>query len=171
MSELIERSSTYIKSKPNIANNQEIIQTFLSIFYRTEKVHKIINSAMDENENRSGYNCLVLHAYLHHTQIETVNGFQIEEALESFINKAAAKLKNIPDRKTLGMGRVKIIEIFSFLIRKQQKTIEEDSKENEMTSELIEELYVHTLVSKITDFFTILFKLVQSFENNNILHN
>lgn len=40
-----------------------------------------------------------------------------------------------------------------------------------MSSELIEELYIHTLVSKITDFFTILLKLVQSFENNNILHN
>lgn len=124
LSEIIEKSSTYIKSKPNIANNQEIIQAFLSIFYRTSEVHKVINNAMDENENRSGYNCLVLHAYLHHTQIETVNSFQIEEVLESFITKAAAKLRDIPNRKTLGMGRVKIVEIFSFLIRKQRKTLE-----------------------------------------------
>lgn len=49
LSEIIEKSSTYIKSKPNIANNQEIIQAFLSIFYRTSEVHKVINNAMDEN--------------------------------------------------------------------------------------------------------------------------
>lgn len=69
------------------------------------------------------------------------------------------------------MGRVKIVEIFSFLIRKQPKTIEEDTKQNDMTTELIEELYVHTLIANVTDFFSILLKLVQSFENNNILHN
>lgn len=61
------------------------------------------------------------------------------------------------------MGRVKIVEIFSFLIRKQPKTIEEDTKQNEMTPELIEELYIHTLIAKVEDFFKILIKLVQSF--------
>lgn len=40
-----------------------------------------------------------------------------------------------------------------------------------MSSELLEELYIHTIVAKITDFFSILIKLVQAFENNNILHN
>jgi hypothetical protein len=40
-----------------------------------------------------------------------------------------------------------------------------------MTSELLEELYVHTLIANVADFFSILIKLVQSFENNNILHN
>lgn len=69
------------------------------------------------------------------------------------------------------MGRVKIVEIFSFLIRKQPKTIEDDAKQNEMSSELLEELYIHTVIAKVTDFFSILIKLVQSFENNNILHN
>jgi hypothetical protein len=69
------------------------------------------------------------------------------------------------------MGRAKIVEIFSFLIRKQPKTIEDDAKQNEMSSELLEELYIHTVIAKVTDFFSILIKLVQSFENNNILHN
>lgn len=72
----------------------------------------------------------MLHAYLHHTEIETVNSFKIEEVLETFIMKAAEKLRNIPNRRTLGMGRVKLIEIFSFLIRKQPKIIDEDSKQN-----------------------------------------
>jgi len=40
-----------------------------------------------------------------------------------------------------------------------------------MSSELLEELYIHTVIANIPDFFTILIKLVQSFENNNILHN
>lgn len=69
------------------------------------------------------------------------------------------------------MGRVKIVEIFSFLIRKQPKNLEDEGKPTEMTSELLEELYIHTIVANITDFFIILTKLVQSFENNNILHN
>ena len=85
---------------------------------------------MDEDENRSGYNNIVLHAYLHHTEIETFNSFKIEEVLESFITKASEKLRKIPNRRTLGMGRVKIVEIFSFLIRKQPKTLEEESKQN-----------------------------------------
>jgi hypothetical protein len=69
------------------------------------------------------------------------------------------------------MGRVKIVEIFSFMIRKQPKNLEDDSKPNEMTTELLEELFIHTIIAKVTDFFSILMKLVQSFENNNILHN
>jgi hypothetical protein len=89
ISEIIEKTSTYIKSKQNITNNQEIIKAFLSIFYRTSEVHKVINSAMSEDENRSGYNCMVLHSYLHHTEIETVNSFKLEEVLQSFISKAA----------------------------------------------------------------------------------
>ncbi len=40
-----------------------------------------------------------------------------------------------------------------------------------MTPELIEELYIHTLIAKVEDFFKILIKIVQSFECNNILHN
>lgn len=40
-----------------------------------------------------------------------------------------------------------------------------------MSTELLEELYVHTLIAKVPDFFSILIKLVQSFENNNMLHN
>lgn len=40
-----------------------------------------------------------------------------------------------------------------------------------MTSELLEELYIHTIIANITDFFSILIKLVQAFKNNNILHN
>ena len=40
-----------------------------------------------------------------------------------------------------------------------------------MSSELLEELYIHTIIAKVTDFFSILIKLVQAFENNNILHN
>lgn len=31
------------------------------------------------------------------------------------------------------MGRLKIVEIFSFLIRKPRKTIEEDTKPNEIS--------------------------------------
>ena len=69
------------------------------------------------------------------------------------------------------MGRVKIVEIFSFLIRKQPKTVEDDTKQTEMSSELLEELYIHTIIAKVTDFFSILIKLAQAFENNNILHN
>lgn len=106
------------------------MKAFLSIFYRTSEVHKVVNSAMSEDENRSGYNCMVLHSYLHHTEVETFNSFKLEEVLESFITKAADKLRNIPKRRTLGMGRVKIVEIFSFLIRKQPKTLEDDTKPN-----------------------------------------
>lgn len=86
-------------------------------------MHKIVTNAMSEDENRSGYNCLVLYSYLHHTEIETFNSFKLEEVLESFITKAAEKLRDIPSRRTLGMGRVKIVEIFSFLIKKQPKTV------------------------------------------------
>ena len=78
---------------------------------------------MSEDENKSGYNCLILHAYLHHTEVETVNNFKLEEVLDSFIIKATDKLRQIPERRTLGMGRVKIVEIFSFLVRKQKKNI------------------------------------------------
>jgi hypothetical protein len=78
---------------------------------------------MSEDENKSGYNCLILHAYLHHTEVETVNNFKLEEVLDSFILKATDKLRQIPERRTLGMGRVKIVEIFSFLVRKQKKNI------------------------------------------------
>lgn len=46
--DIIEKTSTYIKSKTNIANNQEIIKAFLDIFYRTSEVHKIVNNAMSE---------------------------------------------------------------------------------------------------------------------------
>lgn len=55
--------------------------------------------------------------------METVNNFKLEEVLDSFIIKATDKLRQIPDRRTLGMGRVKIVEIFSFLVRKQKKNI------------------------------------------------
>ena len=49
ISEIIEKTSTYIKSKQNITNNQEIIKAFLSIFYRTSEVHKVVNNAMSED--------------------------------------------------------------------------------------------------------------------------
>jgi hypothetical protein len=49
ISEIIEKTSTYIKSKQNITNNQEIIKVFLSIFYRTSEVHKIVNNAISED--------------------------------------------------------------------------------------------------------------------------
>ena len=35
INEIIEKTSAYIKSKANIQNNQEIIQAFMNIFYRT----------------------------------------------------------------------------------------------------------------------------------------
>lgn len=73
---------------------------------------------MLEDDNSSGYNCLVLYSYLHHTDIKTFESFKLEQVLESFITKAAEKLRDIPNRRTLGMGRVKIVEIFSFLISK-----------------------------------------------------
>lgn len=85
---------------------------------------------MSEEENKSAYSCLILHAYLHHTELETFNSFKIEEVLENFILKATEKLRNVSNRRVLGMGRLKIVEIFSYLIRKPRKTIEEDSKTN-----------------------------------------
>lgn len=36
---------------------------------------------MAEDENMSGYNCMVLYSYLHHTEIETFNSFKLEEVL------------------------------------------------------------------------------------------
>ncbi len=45
--EIIEKTSVYIKSKVNITNNQNIIQAFMRVFYRTEEVHKIINNTID----------------------------------------------------------------------------------------------------------------------------
>lgn len=92
---------------------------------------------MSEEENRSAYNCLILHAYLHHTEIETFNSFKLEEVLQTFITKASEKLRNIPNRRALGMGRLKIVEIFSFLIRKQPKTLEDENKTNELSEELL----------------------------------
>jgi hypothetical protein len=67
--EVIDKTSTYIKSKQNIANNQEIINAFLNIFYRTSEVYKIVNNTISEEENISGYNCMILHAYLHLTEV------------------------------------------------------------------------------------------------------
>lgn len=49
ITEIIEKTSTYIKSKQNIANNQEIIKAFMNIFYRTSEVHKVVNNAMAED--------------------------------------------------------------------------------------------------------------------------
>ena len=35
------------------------------------------------------------------------------------------------------MGRVKIVEIFSFLIRKPRKTLDDENKQNDLSKELL----------------------------------
>ncbi len=44
---------------------------------------------MSEEESRSAYNCIILHAYLHFTEVETFNSFKLEEVLQNFITKAS----------------------------------------------------------------------------------
>ena len=82
---------------------------------------------------------MVLHSYLHYTEIETFNSFKLETVLELFIKKAVERLRNTPHKRTLGMGRVKIVEIFCFLVKKQKNIIDSDEPENnEVSSELLE---------------------------------
>jgi hypothetical protein len=74
----------------------------------------------------------------------------------------------------LGVGRIKIIEIFSFLVKKELKIIddlEKSSKGGDLSSEALETLYIHSLIAKNEDFFSILFNLMELYEFNNILHN
>jgi len=76
-----------------------------------------------------------------------------QKILESFIEKASEKLKVTREqRKALGFGRVKILEIFSFIL-----------KENILEA--------RDTIGKKEDFFTILFELCRNYDMNNVLHN
>lgn len=78
---------------------------------------------------------------------------QFKELLSSFVEKAIEKLKiNKDTRRTVGVGRVKIMEILSFVM-----------KENVLES--------REIVASNKGFFSTIIELCKNYQFNNILHN
>ena len=78
---------------------------------------------------------------------------EFKSLLALFVEKSIEKLsitKN--ERETLGFGRVKIVEVLSFIIR-----------ENILNS--------REIVSRQSQFFPTFINLVKNYQMNNILHN
>lgn len=74
----------------------------------------------------------------------------LKKLLLSFLTKTLEKLK--VERNTLGFGRMKIVEIMSFVL-----------KENVLNT--------RELAAQESEFFTILFNLCRRYQYNNVLHN
>ena len=114
---MIEKVATALK-----ANSNESCQKISSLYFKSDIITKVITNVMSEDENVSVYNAPILLTYLSNVPLILPENDQIVEdlklLLQSFVNSALEKLKVSRDsRKTLGFGRVKIVEIMSFVLK------------------------------------------------------
>jgi hypothetical protein len=83
-------------------------------------ITQIISNVMSDVENVSVYNAPILQAYLANVPLVIPEKSQVVEHLKqlliSFLKKTLAKLKN-QEKPTLGLGRMKIVEIISFVLK------------------------------------------------------
>ena len=112
---------------------------------------------MSDQENVSVYNAPILSTYLVNVPlILPENGQLVEDLknlLKSFLGKALEKLTVTRlSRSTLGIGRVKIVEIMSFVLKQNI-------------------LGCQDLAAQEAQFFPILFNLCKNYQLNNVLHN
>lgn len=147
----IEKVAASVKA----ANESSIELSHL--FFTPAIITQIISNVMSDEENVSVYNAPILQTYLTNVPLVIPQKSQITEDLKmlllSFLKKTLEKLKiKRESRPTLGFGRMKIVEIMSFVL-----------KENILSA--------RELAASESEFFPILFSLCKNYQYNNILHN
>lgn len=115
--EIIEKVAGALKG-----NSNESASELSSIYFKPEIITKVITNVMSDEENTSVYNAPILLTYLTNVPLILPENDQLvgdlKTLLQSFLNKALEKLKvNRNSRKTLGFGRVKIVEIMSYVLK------------------------------------------------------
>ena len=148
--DIIEKVSANIKS-------QNPIVEFGKVFFHPSIITKVITNVMMDEENVSIYNAPVLLVYLNNAPLNIPDDKEIVEQfktlLTTFLVSALNKLKvNKESRRTLGVGRIKIIEIINFILK----------------ADILE---FRNIVGENSELFPVVFNLCKNYEMNNILHN
>lgn len=148
--EIIEKVSTALKG-----NGNEYANELSALYFKPEIITKVITNVMSDEENVSVYNAPILSSYLINVPLvlpdNTVEDHR--ELLKSFLKKALDKLQiTREERRTLGFGRVKIVEIMSFVLKQNIFRCQD-------------------LAAEESEFYPTLFRLCQNYQLNNVLHN